>query len=119
MEMLSTTIPDGDEGPVEPLESTAGEIPGLKFRRHRILWLTITENDNENFFHWLVGDHVPPKSSELALIASPEKCERLLRSKDFEAWRTNPDSVLWLYDTGKLMAIWWFWLGHSSDATFS
>lgn len=32
MEMLSTTIPDGDEGPVEPLESTAGEIRGPKSR---------------------------------------------------------------------------------------
>ena len=105
-EMLSTTIPDGDEGPVEPLESTAGEIHGPKFRRHRMLWLTITGDNNEHFLHWLVGDHKLSEISGSALTASSEKAERLLQSKEFEMWRTTPHSVLWLYGTCESLAIW-------------
>ena len=100
-ELISTTIPD-------EMESTAGDNCGRKSKRHRVYWLTSTVDEHEHFLHWLVGDHIPSKSPRSALIASPEIGERLLQSKEFEMWRTEPHSVLWLYGTGKLRTIWWF-----------
>ena len=84
-----------------------------------MLWLTTIGHDNEHFLHWLVGDHNLLGNSGSALTTSPEKCERLLQLKEFETWRIKPHSVLWLYGIGKSMAIWWFWLEHSSDPTCS
>ena len=43
---------------------------------------TSIEDEHEHFLHWLVGDHIPSKSPRSALIASPEKGDRLLQSKD-------------------------------------
>ncbi len=119
MESVSTTIPDKIESPMEFLGSTVGEKCGRKSRRHRVLWLTITADEHEHFLHWLVGDHIPSEISRSALTASPEKVERLVQSKKFETWRTEPHSVLWLHGTGELKAIWWFWFEQSSDLTFS
>ena len=91
MELVSTTIPDRDERSMKPLK-TAGETRGPKSRRHRVPLLTITVDDDERFFHWLVGDHKLSESSGSALNASSKDSEWLLQSKGFETW---------LYGTGK------------------
>lgn len=105
MTMESTTISNGNEGSVQPLKSTAGEIRGGKSRTHKVLWLTITAADNEHFLHWLVGDHNLPENSRSPLTTSIEKGEWLFQSKEFKTWKTRPHSVLWLYGTAKSLAM--------------
>lgn len=104
MEVVSTTIPHRDEGPMKPLKSE-GETRGPNSRRHRVPLLPITVDDDKSFFHWLVSDDIPSKGPRWNLTASLEKIEWLLQSKEFRTWRTDPHSVLWLYGTGKLVAL--------------
>lgn len=106
LRMTNMIDPEGDWGSTDLLRSIAGEIYDQNPKRHQMLWLTITVADQEHFVHWLVGDLIPSESPRSTLTAAPEDGEWLLQSKEFQTWRTEPHSFLWLYSAGKSVALW-------------
>lgn len=64
-------------------------------------WLTLVVNQQERVLRWLSNYDVSVEHSEAVGIPKPGAGDWLLQSPEFEAWKKEPHSFLWLHGIRK------------------
>ena len=63
--------------------------------------LIVTVYSRDRVIQWLLGCRDRLGDRETVTLPIPRTGQWLLDSKEFEAWKIQPQSVIWLYGIGK------------------